>query len=70
MNIDQFITAIGIGTALVLMPMAVGVVLGTVTERNRWRSALVKRGIAQYNWMNAKWEWKNGDAIKGPPSSI
>jgi hypothetical protein len=36
---------------------ACGYLIAFIVVRNQWRDAMIKRGVARYDWRTGKWDW-------------
>ena len=43
---------------LVIVGILFGALLATKVETRMWNNMMVKRGYAEYNQTNGKWQWK------------
>ena len=54
---SQLLLQVAIVVAFGAFCFGCGYLTAFIVTRNKWRDAMIKRGIARYNWQTGKWEW-------------
>ena len=55
--LSQLLLQVVIVVTFAALCFGCGYLTAFIVTRNHWRDAMIKRGIARYNWHTGKWEW-------------